>query len=62
MLYKEDVLLAIKTYIHHQKCIHNKYYNEITFLNHYCKKFGLPKTKYKNKIIKIYLDYMEDNK
>lgn len=62
MLYKEDVLLAIKTYLHHQKCMHNNYYNEITFLNHYCRKFSIPKSRYKDFIIKVYLEYMEDKR
>lgn len=62
MIYKEDVLMALETYVKHQKSNHNKYYNEITFLNHYCRKFSIPKSRYKDFITRVYLEYMEVNK
>lgn len=62
MHYKEDIILALELYIHHQKSNHNLYYNSNTFVSHYCKKFSVPKSKYKDKLVKIYNEYMEENK
>ena len=60
MVYKDDVIQALQSYI-----IYNKsreiYFDSLTFSEHYCNKYGLSLYKYKAKITKIYNEYMRAN-
>ena len=60
MLYKDDVIQALQSYI-----IYNKsreiYFDSLTFSEHYCKKYGLPYNRYRKKIEKIFNEYMRAN-
>lgn len=60
MIFKDDVIQALEQYTNYHKRMDN-YYDDETFINHFCKKFSYPKTRYKKVLRKIYLEYMEEN-